>query len=309
MHELDVARHSLAIDPHLAIWGWEIPTYLFLGGLAAGVLILTALLSPQDGRSRALRWLGFAPLLLVTLGMGALFLDLGQKLHVYRFYLAFRWTSPMSWGAWILVLVYPASLLVAVAGLEDAEAVRLAALAGPLGRAVRGVRAFATARERCVRRVGVVAGIGLGVYTGILLSTLGARPLWNSALLGPLFLVSGFSSGAALLLLSPLADEERHRLGRWDRVAMVVELAVLALYLVGLSTGGAASRAAAGALLGGAYTAPFFALVVAAGLAVPLLLGALELRLGLRATAAAPALVLVGGVALRFILVAAGQVV
>ena len=37
------------------------------------------------------------------------------------------------------------------------------------------------------------------IYTGILLNTMVARPLWNSAILGPLFLVSGLSAGAAVM--------------------------------------------------------------------------------------------------------------
>lgn len=154
----------------------------------------------------------------------------------------------------------------------------------------------------------VITGAALGVYTGILLSTLGARALWSSALLGPLFLVSGFSTGAALLLLFPIAPEERHLVAGWDRVAIALEVVVLILVLVGLSTSGAEGRAAAGLLLGGAFTGPFWALIVAAGLVVPLLLGALEIRMKLRATAAAPLLVLAGGLALRWILVVAGQV-
>ncbi len=36
----------------------------------------------------------------------------------------------------------------------------------------------------------------LGIYTGILLSAFNARPLWNNAILGPLFLVSGLSTGS-----------------------------------------------------------------------------------------------------------------
>ena len=39
--------------------------------------------------------------------MTTLFLDLEYKLHVFRFYTSFEPTSPMSWGAWILVLIYP----------------------------------------------------------------------------------------------------------------------------------------------------------------------------------------------------------
>jgi formate-dependent nitrite reductase membrane component NrfD len=145
MTELDIARHVPNLDPHLHVWGWEIPVYLFLGGMAAGAMILTALMSAPRG-ARPGPWGGVAaedrspsgrllPLLapvLVSLGMAALFLDLANKLNVWRFYLAFRWTSPMSWGAWILLVVYPVTLLHALASLEAGEAERLAARAGPL---------------------------------------------------------------------------------------------------------------------------------------------------------------------------------
>jgi formate-dependent nitrite reductase membrane component NrfD len=241
--------------------------------------------------------------------MGALFLDLAGKLHVWRFYLAFRWTSPMSWGAWILVLVYPVTVLVALAGLDEAQMDRVAAALGRGWVAALAVRAraFGRAHAAGLRRANLATGVALGVYTGVLLSTLGARALWGSALLGPLFLVSGLSTGAALLLLLRLSDEERHLVARWDRVAIGLELLVLALFLVGLATSGADGRSAAGLLLGGPYTAPFWALVVIGGLAVPLVLELLEARLHLPPTLAAPGLVLAGGLALRWILVIAGQ--
>src|SRR5512138_1746477 len=134
MTEIDVARHSNLIDPQLHVWGWEIPVYLFLGGMAAGLMIVSALLRRREGeRSSAARWLPFVAPALVSVGMLALFLDLSHKLYVWRFYLAFRWTSPMSWGAWILLLVYPVSLLTALAGLDDAQAERAVAFAGHLG--------------------------------------------------------------------------------------------------------------------------------------------------------------------------------
>ncbi|HET9553257.1 MAG TPA: NrfD/PsrC family molybdoenzyme membrane anchor subunit [Anaeromyxobacteraceae bacterium] len=308
MTELDVARHSHLVDPQLHVWGWEIPAYLFLGGMAAGVMVLASRLLDRPGeRSRALRWLPFAAPLLVSAGMAALFLDLEHKLFVWRFYLAFRWTSPMSWGAWILLLVYPVSLLVALTALDDEQAGWLADQSGPLGRAVRAARGWALPRAFALRRANVAVGIGLGLYTGILLSTLGARALWSSALLGPLFLVSGLSTGAALLLLFPLEAEERHLLARWDLLAIGAELVLLLLFLVGLASGGAAAHAAAGLLLGGRFGAAFWGLVVVAGLAVPALLELLEARRLLRPTAVAPALVLAGGLALRWIVVTAGQ--
>ncbi len=310
MIEIDVARHSRLIDPHLHVWGWEVAAYLFLGGMAAGAMIVSSLLGSRRGeRSPASRWLGFAAPALLSLGMLALLLDLAWKAHVYRFYVAFRWTSPMSWGAWILLFVYPVSLLAALGGLDDREARAVGAWLRPLrleGWAA-AARDLAVRRAPGVRRASVAVGVALGVYTGILLSTLGARALWSSALLGPLFLASGLSTGAALFLLFPLSPEERGDVARWDRAALVLELALLGLVLVGLGTGGEDARAAAGLLLGGAYTAPFWALVVIAGLAVPLLLETAESRLRLRAGVVAPALVLAGGLALRWILVAAGQ--
>jgi protein NrfD len=315
MIEIDVARHSHLIDPQLHVWGWEIPVYLFLGGMAAGLMILTALLQRSGGsRSAAARWLPFLAPALVSVGMAALFLDLSHKLYVWRFYLAFRWTSPMSWGAWILVVVYPVTILQGLASVDEEQAARIGdwllkldrtdGLAGKVAR----LRKWARERERKIGVAAIATGIGLGVYTGILLSTLGARALWGSALLGPLFLVSGLSTGAAAMMLFRVTEEERHALARWDLAAIGVEALLLALLLIGLSTGGAGARSAAALLLGGSYTGPFWALVVAAGLAVPALLEVLEFRLRLRASLVTPALILAGGFALRWIFVAAGQV-
>jgi protein NrfD len=308
MIELDVARHNPLLDPRLQAWGWEIPVYLFLGGMAAGVMVLTTVLLARPGqRSPALRWLPFAAPALVTIGMLALFLDVEHKLFVWRFYLAFRWASPMSWGAWILLLVYPVSLLVALASLDDDQAEWLAARLGRLGRLVRVGRRLALPRVDRLRVASVAIGIGLGLYTGVLLSTLAARALWSSAILGPIFLVSGLSTGAALLMLFPVSPEERHLLARWDLWALGVEAVLLVLFLVGLASGSATGQAAAQLLLGGPFTAAFWLFVVVSGLTLPALLEVLEGRRLMRVTPAAPALVLVGGLALRWILVAAGQ--
>jgi len=308
MIELDVARHNPLLDPRLQAWGWEIPVYLFLGGMAAGVMVLTTLLLARPGqRSPTLRWLPFAAPALVTIGMLALFLDVEHKLFVWRFYLAFRWASPMSWGAWILLLVYPVSLLVALASLDDDQAEWLAARLGRLGRLVRVGRRLALPRVAGLRVASVAIGVGLGLYTGVLLSTLAARALWSSAILGPIFLVSGLSTGAALLMLFPVSPEERHLLARWDLRALGVEAVLLVLFLVGLASGSATGQAAARLLLGGPFTAAFWLFVVVSGLTLPALLEVLEGRRLVRVTPAAPALVLVGGLALRWILVAAGQ--
>lgn len=308
MNEIDIAR-TVSTHAHTP-WGWEIPVYLFLGGMAAGVMIASSLLALRaEQPSRVARLLAFFAPVLVSVGMLALFIDLANRENVLRFYAAFRVTSPMSWGAWILVLMYPVSLLFGIALLSGHDAEQVARWAEKVK--LRGL--FAWARTFSLERLAKLAylnlaiGIGLGLYTGILLSTLAARPLWNSALLGPLFLVSGLSTGMAFLLLFRVSDGERHVLASWDKWAIVIELSLLAFFLIGLFTSGAAGSEAAGLLAGGRFTAQFWALVVFAGLLVPLALDLVSERTRRPLPVIAPALVLVGGLSLRWILVAAGQ--
>ena len=320
MQELTTTRANALIDPTLHVWHAEIPAYLFLGGLVAGIMVLSAALllrDPWGERSRALALLPWAAPILLSVGMLFLWLDLENRWNVLRFYLVLRPTSPMSWGAWILLAIYPASILLAWRTTPDElRACPMSRLAKRIGASRLGARledgatrltGWTFARTRAIAVANLVLGAALGVYTGILLSALGARPLWSSALLGPLFLVSGLSTGAAFMLLAGLRTHERVRLARIDAGLIVLELLLIGLWLTGLLAGGAASRSAAWLVLGGPYTAAFWTLVVAAGLLTPLAAEWLELRHRVAPGRLAALLVLAGGFALRWILVAAGQ--
>ncbi|TNF37066.1 MAG: polysulfide reductase [Deltaproteobacteria bacterium] len=307
-------RANAGIDPHLHIWGWEIPAYLFLGGVVAGLMILLAgleLRHKEKPRSAATEWMPLVAVALLSLGMLFLFLDLANKEHVYRFYMTFRPTSPMSWGSWILLLVYPALLLMYVSGLSAERREWLLSIkpiqALRLGALVRWTMAFGDKHRSKILWVTLGAGVGLGAYTGLLLGTMVARPQWNSAIMAPLFLTSGISTGAAVMLLTRLDKRESATLVRWDIAAIAVELSLLVVLLLGLSSGNVYSQEAAASFLGGPYTASFWSLVVIAGLVVPLTLNVLEVRRHTPMTLYAPALVLIGGLALRAILVTAGQ--
>jgi formate-dependent nitrite reductase membrane component NrfD len=81
----------------------------------------------------------------------------------------------------------------------------------------------------------------------------------------------------------------------------------LTLFFIHLFANGSGGRSAAGLFFGGPYTAPFWALVVVAGLAIPLLFEIAEARFGARSTVMTSLLLLGGGFALRWFLVAAGQ--
>ncbi len=304
MRELVLTRHNELVDPLLRVWGWQVPVYLFLGGWVAGMMIIVGYFLLRDRHRRESCVCGVLPslgVLVLSVGMLALFLDLEYKRHVWRLYTTFQITSPMSWGAWILLLVYPA--LAAAFVLHPPEPVRgiwprldgwSAALAEP-----RRVRAIAVAN--------IVLGVGLGIYTGILLSALGARPFWNSAILGPLFLVSGLSSAAAFAHLVARHAEERVLLATGDNVFLVIELFVIGLLLVGLLSSSHAHVAAARLVLGGPFTGVFWVLVIGVGIVIPLVIQVLAVSHRIRHTPLAPILVMAGGLALRFVVVAVGQ--
>ena len=308
--ELVSTAHSPATDPHLHVWGWEIPVYLFLGGFTAGIMILSGWalwkgrrnLRPHTTFALASSGLFVLALAAISLGMLALFLDLGHKLYVWRLYLTMEPWSPMSWGSWILLLVYP--VLAAGVLLDPPKALlrRVAALEPVVGwmegrPVVRHAVGFAS----------IVTGVALGVYTGILLSALGARPLWSSALLGPLFLVSGLSTAAAFAHWASPEPDERVQLAWLDNLFLTIELGLIVLLLVGLLTSTEAHAEAARLLLGGPFTAVFWVGVVFLGILLPLVIQTLAVTHRIVHTPIAPILVMAGGLALRFVIVSAGQ--
>jgi formate-dependent nitrite reductase membrane component NrfD len=309
MNEITNTRHNHLIDPTMHVWGWEIPLYLFLGGMVAGIMIFTGIQLLRKGDEKpsvAFSLLPWAAPLLISLGMFFLWLDLEHPFNAWRFYLVFKVTSPMSWGAWILLGIYPASVLLAwvttPSFLKSVVRERLDPIA-----LFRLADKWAGENGRLLGGLNVGMGAALGIYTGVLLGTMAARPLWNSALLGPLFLVSGLSTGAAFMLLFGLTDRERVFLGRADMGLIAAELSLIALWMIGLTTGGASSQAALASILGGSYTAAFWTLVVALGLLTPLVGEWLEFKHGAAPGKGTAVLVLIGGFALRWIMVFAGQ--
>jgi protein NrfD len=308
--EFVTTAHSPATDPHLHVWGWEIPIYLFLGGFTAGLMVLSGWAlwkgrrNPRPHTTFALASSGLFILALaaISLGMLALFFDLGHKLYVWRLYLTMEPWSPMSWGAWILVLVYP---VLAAGVLLDPPRVLLRHVPALRPR-VDWMGANPVVRS-AVGFASIVTGVALGIYTGILLSALGARPLWSSGLLGPLFLVSGLSTAAAFAHWASPEEDERVQLAWLDNLFLTIELGLIGLLLIGLLSSTGAHAEAARLVLGGPYTAVFWVGVVFMGILLPLLIQSLAVTHRIIHTPIAPVLVMLGGLALRFVIVSAGQ--
>jgi len=302
-------KNNHLIDPQLHIWGWEVPVYLFLGGLAAGILLVAAMAIVYDKKKQLPysynKLALFAPISL-SIGMLALFMDLEYKLHVFRFYTTFQITSPMSWGSWILMLFYPASILLTLATIREGWPQIYKLIKNiPL---IEIIIKFSEEKIKLISYFSLPIATSLGVYTGILLSAYVARPFWNSSLIGPIFLVSGLSTGLAFVLLFTKDSSEHHIISKIDFGVIILEIVLIGLYIISMLSGAKIYHDSIHLILGGQMTTKFWVLFVGLGLFTPLILEFIELK-GKVVPKAIPALlVLFGGLIFRFIMVSAGQI-
>ena len=298
-------RMNPMIDPQLHIWEWHIPAYLFLGGLAAGIMFFAGYFTIKGKEEHYPTATKLAPIfvpVLLVLGLLFLFLDLKHKLYFWRLYTAIKLESPMSWGAWTLMLVTPLSMVWAALNIK-ALFPKWDWKFKVIDDALEVIKTYKTPMAWGM----VILAVILGIYTGILLSAFNARPLWNTSILGPLFLTSGLSTGAAAIIVLSKSKEERHVFAKIDLLLIAIELFLIVHMFMGFRASTQVQIDAANMFLGGQFTAPFWVLVVGFGLMIPATLEILELRNKKIPYMVAPVLVLVGGFAFRFIIAYAGQ--
>ncbi len=298
-------RNNYLIDPVLHIWHWQIPLYLFLGGLAAGVLFFAALFKILGKENEYPTAVKIAPLIvpfLLILGLLALFLDLKHKMYFWRLYTTIKLQSPMSWGAWTLMAVTPLSIVWAALHVKEV----FPKWKWP-HKLLDDMELFLKKYILEIAWFILVFSVILGVYTGILFSAFNARPLWNTSILGPLFLASGLSTGAAAIMLLSKSETERKRFAKIDLMLIAIELFLIVHMFMGFLASTQVQIGAASLFLGGEYTAPFWIFVVGFGLVLPAILEILELRKYHIPVYLPGALVLFGGIMLRFIIANAGQ--
>jgi formate-dependent nitrite reductase membrane component NrfD len=298
-------RNNPLIDPHLAIWEWQIPSYLFLGGLAAGILFFAGLYFILKKEKEYKTAVEIAPILtpfMLALGLFFLFLDLKHKLWFWQLYTTIRFESPMSWGAWVLMIVTPLSIVWAALHIRSVF---------PKWdwkfEFLKQFETFISKYKTPMAWVMVVSAVILGIYTGILLSAFNARPLWNTSILGPLFLTSGLSTGAATIILLSKSHKERLAFAKIDLLLIAIELFLIIHMLMGFRASTQVQIEASRLFLGGEFTAVFWVFVIGLGLAVPAILEIFELRNKKIPYIIAPILVLFGGFMFRFIMLHAGQ--
>jgi len=298
-------RHIPHIDPSLEIWHWPISVYLFLGGLAAGLLFfagVVTILGKEKEYPTTVKYASMVPPVALSLGLLALVYDLTHPLYTWQLYTTIRLESPMSWGAWVLLVTTPLSFLWVFSYFSE-----LFPKWNLKFDFLKKFEKFLKKNRKNMAYALVPLSIILGVYTGILLSAFNARPLWNNAILGPLFLTSGLSTGAATIILLAKTTKERHLFSKIDLGLIIIELGLIVHMIMGMYAGSEVQLDAMNLLIGGEFTLMFFGFVVILGLVVPGILEALEIK-GYKIPVAIPAiLILIGGLIFRFVMVEAGQ--
>jgi formate-dependent nitrite reductase membrane component NrfD len=234
-------------------WQWYILAYFVLAGLAGGCYTLGTLLRlfgrPSDEPAARLCFLLALPLLLVC--PLPLTLDLGQPLRFWHMLvdtgvggsaLNFKYWNPMSMGVWALLVAGVFAALsflevVAVDGRQPYPGSRLVArvLGGPAG--------------RVVNVLGTLFALFISGYTGVLLSV-SNQPVWSDTwALGGLFLMSGMSGAAALVILLARwrrgAEASHEALADADANFALAEWALVIVLFVTLAVAGQLTRAIA----------------------------------------------------------------
>jgi formate-dependent nitrite reductase membrane component NrfD len=309
------AQH-FAGDPE---WTWYILGYFFLAGLAGGSYFIAAFLrhwgTPADEPVARLGFYAALPPVLIAPIL--LTLDLKKPLRFWHmlvnttpgdFGLNFNSGTPMSVGVWGLLV---ASVFALVSFLDTL--VRDGKLRNPLARRLSTLLAGGAGKVWNV--AGAVVFLFIAGYTGVLLAV-SNQPIWSDTwALGGLFLASGLSGSAALLMLLSRyrrgAEASHGFLELSERLFAALELLLLAVVVLTLIGDGTLDEA---------FDLPWIPLwlLALAGL-LPGLRGLAASRLSVtpggaltvervQVSALAPTIVLVGVLALRAAVIFSAQV-
>jgi protein NrfD len=229
--------------PHVEVWNWMVAVYLFLGGLAAGLLVMSAVANLRDWpddeeEPHCIKGAMYAPLVL-AIGMIFIFFDLERKTNMYWFFLTFQTFSPMSWGAWGISITIPLSFMYGLSTVPEGKRVNM-----PF-EFMKRLSEKLSPHMRKLAMINFGLGIFVGVYTGVLLSAMLARPLWNSSILPVLFLNSAISTGAALLIIIANKTAVKLFYTKVDIWLIFTEIIIITLFFYGQYTSTAVAKASA----------------------------------------------------------------
>ena len=296
-------------------WGILLVAYLFLGGAAGGAYAVGGLADLFKGKDKKYRTFSKSGVLVslfaMIIGLVLLVVDLKRfavdPLVILNAYVRLP-GSILTVGTWIITAFIAVSLVTV-----------LISYFGGLG-----------LLRKIVEVVGIVLGVSTAAYTGLLLAFSRGVPFWSSGLLPVLFVVSGALTGLAFtMVLIPvvsfvmpgafsdfkeLYDDKAgftdliEHTERYAQILTVIEIAILALYIITTPT--------TGLLLSGSSVSLWFYIYLIVGLLMPLGLSVYNSR---RVNPGGSSLVLsallgnlmvlLGGLLLRYVVLIGGQLI
>jgi len=321
---------------HHFMWSWPIYWYLFLAGVGAGAMAVSALIYIRGpGGNYGKHYYTIAKYgaligpLPIIIGTGFLIFELGRPYRAFNIMTSNFWykgfnESPMNFGGWLLFVVGAVGAFYALTFFDWEKILgeKPGALLVKWSDSIRKPLAGAIAP----------LGIATAIYTAMLLGAMPARPLWNTPVLWMLFTVSAFSTGIAAIMLANRIfhksdgdaeqDGQFHNSSYWltmsDVILISTELVVIALFFMFAYVTVLDASFAIQILLPGGELAPlFWTGVIFIGLLFPLVFESFfvirtkknggHFHVPYLFEIAMPLAVLVGGFILRYVIVIGGQ--
>ena len=290
------------------VWGTIIAAYLFLAGLSAGAFLTSSYVARKYPEAVTIRVVGrlISP---VLMGIGLLLLivdaEAGLKDPLRFIYLLTNFNSVMTIGTYFISFFMMAAAFIALMEILKKDT------------------------NKIVEYVGIVFAAATAIYTGFLIGVIGAVPLWNTAILPILFVVSALSTGiAGTMLVSAFIDKKVvHHVMSVKKIHLSLLITevflIFTMFLVTSFSNESAAQSVA-MLISGEYSTLFWLGLVSIGLILPIVIESLELfnakklhqsQAGLEVASAGShgivgtliteSAVLAGGYILRFLLLAA----
>jgi polysulfide reductase chain C len=256
-------------------WNWIIAVYLFMAGLSAGSILIGIGLrwySKEQGiESAILKAAAVISPVAISLGLACLIFDLTKPFHFWLILINYNLSSVMSIGVLALLAYSPIGIAYSLIVLRDELPKWKLGFLVPIA---NGLIPFRKAIEVLL----FVLAIGVGAYTGFLISAMNAYPMLNTAILPALFLVSGLSAGAAANAIVALVmfngkahDATLGKMHGLELPVMLSEMMFLFMLFCALYFKGGAAAAALASLTTGIWASVFWIGVVGIGFAIPLL--------------------------------------
>lgn len=277
--------------------------YFFFTGLSAGsfvISVIATLLGRREFKPIGKITAVLAPVLLIIAPMN-LIADLEQPLRFWHLMFFYNWTSPITYGSFLLT-------------------------AYPLVGIIYAIMVF-TDRQRPAKVLGII-GIPLAIsvhgYTGFILALAKARALWNTAAMPTIFIVSAMVSGIGLVVIiaairlkwfdkkaSPETKAQDKRLilqlAQFMAYVLMMDLFLIFSDILVLLTAHTDALEAGMLILTGNFAILFVGVELFLGALIPMILVLGPTRKSLSAVVVASILVNIGVYAMRFVMVIGGQ--